>query len=242
MWLTWLWIGLAILFDGLAGLAGGVLPERVLTRYRPALIGFAAGALLGAAFLDVLPNALKESGARALHWTLLTFVAMALFEWSIARHHHRRGRETTESVLPIVLLGSDALHNIGDGAAIAAAFIVSTRLGIVTSLAVIVHEVPEEVGDYVILRMSGLERRRALIALAGVQLSAAIGAVAVLAAWSLFKNVAGVVLALAGGTFLYIGAADLLPHVLRVEAGKPARRSAMIGFIVGVILLIVMSR
>jgi zinc and cadmium transporter len=234
---TWLYVMLAILLDGAAGLTGGLLPEAWLTRYRATLVGFAAGVLLGAALLDILPDAIRAGGVSVLDFTLGTFVVMALFEWAIARHHHRRGEEPTPA-LPVALLGSDALHNIGDGAAIAAAFLLSPRLGVTTALAVIVHEVPEEIGDYALLRAAGLSRRSALLALAGVQLSAGLGAAATLLAWTTLHQISGHVLAIAGGTFLYISGADLLPDVLRVHSGPGPRHGAMLGFLLGLLILV----
>lgn len=236
--IPWVWIVAAILFDGLAALAGGLVGEAWLARHRAGWIGFAAGTLLGATLLDILPEAVEASGATALSWALASFVLMALFEWTVS-HRHRRG--PAAPVLPAALLGSDALHNLGDGAAIAASFVSSPRLGVLTTLAVILHEVPEELGDYVLLRAAGVSRRRALLALAGVQLTAALGAAATLAAWSAFAHLSGVVLAIAAGTFLYIAATDLLPAVLHADEDRPERRSGMLGFLIGAALTVIAS-
>jgi zinc and cadmium transporter len=140
-----------------------------------------------------------------------------------------------------MLLGSDALHNIGDGAAIAAAFLVSPRLGVVTALAVIAHEVPEEIGDYALLRAAGMARGRALLAMAGVQLTAGLGALITVLAASAWAQAAGYVLGLASGTFLYIGATDLLPEVLHERGRETASRQAVLGFGAGVVVAVVKS-
>jgi zinc and cadmium transporter len=134
----------------------------------------------------------------------------------------------------VTLLGSDALHNIGDGATIAAAFLSSTRLGAVTTVAVLAHELPQEVGDYVLLRAAGIRRAPALLRLGAVQLTAAIGAGAVAFASSLFARASGIVLAVAGGTFLHIGATDLLPEVVHGEGEQRGRAGAVLGLLLGI--------
>jgi zinc and cadmium transporter len=229
----WIWIAVAVIIDGAAGLIGGVIPDAWLARRKTGLISFAAGALLAAALLDILPEAIHARGMQALWWALGSFVVGALFEWSLAAHVHRRGG-TAGPASPITLLASDALHNIGDGIAIAAAFLVAVPLGIVTSLAVIVHEVPEELGDYALLRAAGMPKQKALIALGFVQLTAAIGAFGTLVAATQTASLAGIALSISAGTFLFIAIVDLLPEVLRSAVHGRARAEAVIGFLLGV--------
>jgi zinc and cadmium transporter len=224
----WIWIAVAVAVDGAAGLIGGVIPDAWLTRRKTGLIAFAAGALLAAALLDILPEAIHARGLQALWWALGSFVVGAVFEWSLS------ARGTTGPASPITLLASDALHNIGDGIAIAAAFLVAVPLGVVTSLAVIVHEVPEELGDYALLRAAGMPKKRALIALGLVQLTAALGAFGTLVAATQTASLAGIALSISAGTFLFIALVDLLPEVLRSAVRGRARAEAMIGFLLGV--------
>ncbi|HET9987044.1 MAG TPA: ZIP family metal transporter [Kofleriaceae bacterium] len=229
----WIWITAAVIVDGCAGLVGGLIRDVWLERRRSGLIGFAAGALLAAALLDVLPEALRSRGPQALWWALGAFVVGALFEWSLSAHVHRRGG-TPAAAAPLTLLASDALHNVGDGIAIAAAFLVSIPVGVVTSLAVIVHEVPEELGDYALLRASGMKKRTALVALGGVQLTAAVGAFGTLVAATRTAELSGIALAISTGMFLFIATADLLPEVLRTAVRGRARVEAVLGFLLGV--------
>ena len=235
---AWLFITLTIGVDGLAGLTGGLLSDRWLARHQTQLVGFAAGAMLAAVFLDILPETLRTFGEATLGWTFAGFVLMAMLEWLVGHHH--RNQRATPPTLPAALLASDALHNLSDGAAVAAAFLVSTHAGIGVAFAVIAHEVPQEVGDYAILRAAGWRKRRALLALAGVQLTAAAGALGIGLAAERFHDVTAVVRALAAGTFLYIGATDLLPEV---HSGHTARdrRARMMGFLVGVALILVLT-
>ena len=215
--MTVVYIVLAIVLDGGAALVAGLIPERALVAARQPLIGFAAGVLLGTTFLDLLPEALAESagrGALVPGVVLTSLVAMRMLEGWV------RGRPRRQGGLAGVLLGADAIHNVADGAAIAAAFLASPRLGLVTSVAVIAHEVPEEIADYVFLRQGGMTRRRAVLAMAGVQLTAGVGALLTAAGAALWSGVAPVVLALAAGTFLHIVEIDLVPSLLAVGEGR----------------------
>lgn len=236
---VWLLIFFTLLLDGLAGLAGGLLSERWLGRHQAALTGFAAGALLGAVFWDVLPESVDGLGRGALTWTFYGFVTLAIIEWLIGHHHHRGARHAAP-ILPATLLISDALHNIGDGAAIAAAFLISIPAGISVAIAVIAHEIPQEVGDYALLRTAEWKRAQALLALAAVQLTAYLGAAGVILAAERFEYVTTVVLSIAAGTFLYIAATDLLPEI---HAGRtPAdRMERMSGFLAGLGVMALVS-
>jgi zinc and cadmium transporter len=229
----WLYIAIAIVGDGLAGLAGGLLPEGWLERRRALMLAFAAGALLAAALIDILPDALAARGAEAIAWAVAAFAIMAVFERALPGHRHRRAR-AMGPVSPLVLLGSDALHNLADGIAVASTFLRSIELGAITSIAVIVHEVPEEIADYALLRAAGLAKPRALLALGGVQLTAAIGAAGAIVAASATTHVAGVALSISAGTFCYLAAADLLPEVVRVARARHAWPTAIAAFGLGV--------
>jgi zinc and cadmium transporter len=232
-----LYIWLAVLAIGLAGLTGGLLSEQWLRRRLAAFVGFAAGALLAAVFLELLPEAVAAQGPSAFHWAFASFLVLAAVEGLLGRHHHTHDASpgTSSRTLPAALLTSDALHNLGDGAAVAAAFLVSPQAGIATALAIIAHELPQEVGDYALLRATGFSRARALVALSLVQLSAAVGAGAVLLGSHLLQDLEGIVLAIASGTFLYIGATDLLPEM---HAASPAEgRGQWVGVFCGVALV-----
>ena len=135
--------------------------------------------------------------------------------------------------LPPSLLVSDALHNIADGAAVAAGFLISIHVGIAVGIAVIAHEVPQEVGDYAVLRAAGWRRTPALFSLAAVQFTAFPGAAGVLALAERVEHLTAAILSLAAGTFLYIGATDLLPEV-HSDANVKNRSERMFGFLAGI--------
>jgi len=220
-------IALALAVDAAAGLAGGLLSETWLRAHLEPLVGFAAGALIGVAFLDLLPDVAVRLGTLGFALALAAFAGSAVLEWRLDHHHG-----TASGPLPLALLASDALHNTGDGAAVAAAFLVSTHAGIATAAAVIFHEVPQEVGDYALLRAAGWSRARGLLGLFGVQLTAYLGAGVVLLAATHAERVTGIAIALAAGTFLYIGAVDLLPGL------RGGRRPA---FVLGLACMAVLS-
>lgn len=234
---TWMTIALTLAIDAAAGLAGGLLSPRWLARRTLALVGFAAGALLAAAFLDALPEATARLGPSAASWAFGGFVAAALLEWAIGGHGHGGGAPSRQA-LPVVLLAADALHNVVDGAAIAAAWLVSPRAGLATAIAVVAHEVPQEVGDFALLAHAGWSRRRALAALFLVQLTSVAGALGVAAAARTAEMLANVVVAVASGSFLYIGATDLLPELRAQRRG----RLIGVGFVAGAAVVALAGR
>jgi zinc and cadmium transporter len=212
--MIYLWIAIVLVLNGAAGLAGAVIPEAWLERYRTPMLALAAVTLLASGLLELLPEAMVRRGTGAIGWIVGTMVVLGGIELVSRRRHEHHVRP----VSPVALLGSDALHNVSDGMAIAGAFLMSTQVGFVTAAAVIVHEVPEEVADYALLRASGMPRRRALAGLAIVQLTAVIGAAGTLVASSLIARAEGVMLAIACGTFVYIALVNLAPELRRTRA------------------------
>ncbi|HVV87818.1 MAG TPA: ZIP family metal transporter [Kofleriaceae bacterium] len=210
---TWL-LGLAsvivVSLVSLIGLATTVLDERRLRWLATLLVSFAVGALLGDAFLHLIP----ESFARAPEprgASLLVLGGILLFFVVEKLLRHRDAGDTLPPLAAINLLG-DGIHNLLDGMLIGASYLVGPTLGISTTLAVIAHEVPQELGDFGVLVHSGLPVRRA-IALNLLSASAAIaGTVIVLLARG---AVAGGLVPVAAGGFVYIAAADLIPELHR---------------------------
>lgn len=243
---TALYIWVAVLLDSLAGLAGGLLSERWLRRQLSLLVGFAAGALLAAVFLELFPELIAEQGPSAFPWAFGGFLLLCFLEWGLGHRHrhemhpahvHAEGSAHlhTPRTLPVSLLVSDALHNFADGAAVAAAFLVSPSAGVATAVAIIAHEVPQEMGDYALLRAAGFSRSSALLALFGVQLTAFLGAAFVVLGTRFFHDLQGTLLAIASGMFLYIGATDLLPELH--AAGRAGTGRQVLGFVLGIALV-----
>ncbi len=227
--MTLLWIVLATVAGGLLSvLIAATLTVAVLGRLVRQLVSLSAGLLLGVALLHVLPEAFEsEAGAHELFapWLLgLLFFFLrekaALYrhghhhEGDGHEHHHHFDHQQAGRGGWSVLVG-DSIHNFCDGVIIAAAFLADPRLGVVTALAVIAHEVPQEVGDYIVLLNAGLSRRRALAYNALSGLAAVAGGVIgyfVVGPWeSLFPYL----LVVASSSFVYVAVADLLPQLQR---------------------------
>jgi len=228
----WIEVFVAVVLDGGVALVAGLIPEGRVARLQQPLVGLTAGILIGTALLDFLPEAVAGGGNFMVFGTLAgTLVTMAVLEWTVG---HRVTSNTRPRRLAQVLLGADALHNAADGGAIAAAFLTSPRLGMLAPPAVIIHEVPEEVAAYVLLRRAGLSRRRALLAMTGVQMTAAIGALATLVGATVWKEVVSCALAAAAGTFVHIAEVDLIPSAIAQAETRRQRVETVVAFLTGV--------
>jgi zinc and cadmium transporter len=230
--LSWV-IGFSAL-GSIGAVAGSALmllaPERLRRHLVPALASYAAGTLLGAAFLGMIPAALDRAPARSVTTTLLAgMVLFFLLEKIVLWHHcHQEQCEVHGSAGPLILIG-DALHNFVDGVVIAAAFLTAIPLGITTALAVIAHEMPQELGDFAILLESGYSRSKALILNSLSSATTVPGAVIAFFWLDRVREAMPYVLALSAASFLYISAADLIPGLHRqVTPSESLRQLALL--------------
>jgi zinc and cadmium transporter len=214
------WIAIFSLLGSVGAIAGAgtllLAKDHMRPWLLPRLISYAVGTLLGAAFLGMLPRALAgaQSGA-VLSATLLGLIVFFILEkWVLWRHCHQAECDTHSSAGELILVG-DAFHNFVDGFAVAAAFLASIPLGISTSLAVIAHEIPQELGDFAILLESGYTRSRALVynLLSGA--TTLPGALIAYFALSALSAIIPYVLAVSAASFIYIATADLIPGLHR---------------------------
>lgn len=214
------WILVFSLLGSVGAIAGAALflffPDGIRKVLLPCLISYATGTLLGAAFLGMIPSGLKQAPANLVMATVLAgmvlfFVLEKLVIW---RHCHQADCEIHGRAAPLILIG-DAFHNFVDGVVIAAAFLNSVPLGIATALAVIAHEVPQEVGDFAILLDSGYSRSRALL-LNGLSSSATLPGALMAYFWlGETREAVPYILAISAASFIYIAAADLIPALNR---------------------------
>lgn len=206
----------------LATLSGGILSMAVAAlfalgvpqRWLPRLTGFSAGVLLAAALLDLLPEASAELEAQALFATVLAGLIgfFALERIALWRHDHHLDVGAVAGRL--VLLG-DAFHNFVDGMLLAAAFLTAPAVGWAATLAVIAHEIPQEAGDFLLLRLAGYSKARALLYNTLSSLAAVAGGIL---GYFLLEDAHAALpyaLALAAASFLYIAVADLMPFLHR---------------------------
>jgi zinc and cadmium transporter len=178
------------------------------------LVSFAAGSMIAVSFFDLLPEAMAEHGDVMLimEYLVLGFVAFLLIEKAFFYYHCHEENCSRHGSVKLVLIG-DSVHNFLDGVAIAASFLVSPAVGIATTLAIIIHEVPQEFGDVAILLHAGYSKWKALTFNLISGLFAILGGLIGFYYLNQFESLIPFVLALAAGGFIYIAAADLLPEV-----------------------------
>lgn len=241
------WILAACLAGGLVSLAlASIVAFRVQARLVPVLVSYAVGALLGAVFLDILPHLFEKSAdpgptaALILGGILGFFLLEKLLLW---RHHHDHGHGGEEAVSAghahdaahdhgrsgWMILAGDSFHNFTDGVIIASAFLADVKLGVVTAAAIAAHEVPQEVGDFLVLLQSGFSRARALLLNALSSLAAVAGALLGYFWLSTAEQWVPRILAISAAGMLYVAVADLIPGLQRRT--RPAETLAQVAFI-----------
>ena len=252
--MTLLYITLATLAGGLLSvLIAASLTVAMLSRVVRHLVSLSAGVLLGTALLQVLPEAFESKASP--HELFLTLLAGLLFFFLLEKaelyrhdhhhegdgheHHHHFDTEQAGRGGFAVLVG-DSIHNFCDGIIIAAAFLADVHLGVVTSLAIIAHEIPQEVGDFIVLLNAGFSRRKALFYNLLSGLAAVVGGVVgyfVVGPWeSLFPYL----LVVAASSFIYVAVADLLPQLQRKLAWTATL--AQVGWIGAGLALVVAAK
>jgi zinc and cadmium transporter len=215
-----LWIlGFAAL-GSVAAVAGAALllvfPERVRQTLLPGILSYATGSLLAAAFLAMIPSAADALPLTAATGTVLAgIVAFFLLEKMVIWRHSHDGTRVAHGTAGRLILVGDAFHNFTDGVVIAAAFLTSFPLGIAASLAVIAHEVPQEVGDFGILLDSGYSRQNATLYNLLSSITALPGAVAGYLWLAEMTTVTPYILGISAASFIYIAIADLVPALHR---------------------------
>lgn len=206
-----------------------------------ALVGVAVGALLGDAFLHLIPESTEiigfyKSGLMTIFGFLLFFILEKILKW---RHCHNVDCHEGEH-LAGMSLAADSIHNLIDGLIIGGSFMVSPSIGLTTSLAVMLHEIPQEIGDLAILMHSGLGLRKAVIM---NLISAFFSVVGVLCVWVLGNriSVSGELMGMAAGGFIYLAASDLIPELHRHQSkiGESVWQLITVSFGVGIMIFLV---
>lgn len=230
-----------------AGLAALALTVRAT--WVPMLVSYAIGALLGAAFLEVIPHAFEQgephqAAASILGGIFAFFVLEKLLLW---RHCHAENCEVHDQHQAahdhgrsgLLIVVGDSVHNFVDGVLIAAAFLQGTELGIVTAIAIIAHEIPQEVGDFVILLHSGYSKLRALAMNLLSSVATIAGGVLGYFALSLLEGVHAILLGVVAASMIYVAVADLIPGLhRRPELRDTAFQALLIALGIGTIALV----
>jgi len=186
------------------------------------LISFSAGALLGDAFIHLLPEAMEEAIGITVPLAVILgilgfFILEKIIHW---RHCHLPTTKEHHHPLATMNLVGDTFHNFLDGIIIATSYVVSVPLGIATTIAVLLHEIPQEVGDFGVLLYAGYSKRKALMMNFLISLTAILGGIVGLV---LSKNItafSGIMIAFTAGGFIYIATADLIPEMKKEIAIK----------------------
>ena len=246
--LAWI-IAVSVAGGALSVIAAAALTAAVGTHRVNVLISYAIGALLGAAFLEILPHALEHGDPHSMAATVLFgilafFVLEKLVLWRHCHHDHCEAHEARAPANDhgrsgLLILVGDTFHNFVDGILIAAAFLENTQLGIVTALAIIAHEIPQEVGDYLILLHSGYSRARALAFNLLSSLATLVGALLAYFTLSQVSEWIPTLLGLAAASMIYVAVADLIPSLhKRTELKATLQQILLIGLGVASIAIV----
>ncbi len=202
------------LLGGLASLslaAALLINKKVAKKFASLGMPFAAGALLAAVFLDLLPEGAELGDPETLFVSALAGILLFFFaERFIRWFHHHHQHESKDPAVPLLIIG-DTIHNTLDGIAIAAAFLISIPTGIVTTLAVAAHEIPQEVGEFGALLGKGMSRRKVLLANILSSLAATAAAIATYFLGQNTELPLGVIFGLSAGFLLYVALSDIIP-------------------------------
>jgi len=223
-----------ISFIGVFSLA---LSDKILKRYLVVLVGFAAGGLIGGAFLHLLPESVEPEALdteTVFGVFIIGFIIFFAMEKLLWRHCHERTCPIHTFVY--LNLAGDGVHNFIDGLIIAASFLADIYLGFVTTLAVALHEIPQELGDFGVLVYGGLEKKRALMLNFFTALTAVGGGIL---GYFIAPCLGGGILyllPLAAGGFVYIATADLIPE-LHKELDEKKSAAAFAAFLGGIVLM-----
>jgi len=217
-----------------------LLNKTFISKFSFSLVSFAAGALLATAFLDTMREAVELAGKNVFLWVTISIAGFFVIErLFIFLHHHEDEDDKIRLPTPVLLFG-DGLHNFIDGASIAAAFLVSFPLGLVTSLAVFIHEIPHELGDFGILIHKGWGRGKVLWFNIATGFTAMIGAFLAFYMGNISDNIIPIILSITTGNFIYLAATDLLPEIHN-KAKKDLALKESSFFILGIVLVAVLT-
>jgi zinc and cadmium transporter len=216
------------------------LKPKFLNKFVMSLVSLSAGTMMGAVFFHLLPESHHHLEVSQVYQTVLVsflffFLVEKILHW---QHCHKPGCEV-HSFGYMNLIG-DGLHNFIDGLVIAGAYAVDVRMGVITTLAVIIHELPQEIGDFGVLIHAGFSKRKALLFNLASALTAVIGALVgifLLGSEAPFQDY---LLPIAAGGFLYISASDLLPEMRKEPMGKKLLLSVLM-FLLGIMLMLAMT-
>ncbi len=227
----------------LIGIATLWLKEQQLKKILLYLVSFSVGALFGDAFIHLIPEAIEETGFGLsislfiLFGIFFSFIVEKFLRW---RHCHiPTSTEHPHSFAYMNLFG-DAIHNLIDGLIIGGSYVVNIPVGIATTLAVIFHEIPQELGDFGVLVHGGFSKKKALCLNLLTALTAIIGTILALMFGSNLEEFTPLLLSFAAGNFIYIAGSDLIPEIRKDEANLKKSTMQTISIILGVCMMLIL--
>lgn len=240
-----LWILLATFINGLIGLIGIFslwMKEKFFKKIIMILVAFSAGALLSGAFFHLMAEALDIlSPARAFAYMLIGFILFFVVERFLHWHHchHHGGKCKVHPVSYLIVFG-DSIHNLIDGIIIGVSFLVSIPFGTITTLLIIGHEIPQELGNFGVLVYGGFDKTKALVYSFISQLTCVVGGVLGYVFSSRIEGIVPFILPFAAGGFIYIAASDLIPELHK----EPKLMKSLLSFsffIIGIVFMFMLK-
>lgn len=222
----------------LAGIIFLAFRKKTLNKILLLLVGFSAGTLIGGAFLHLIPEAVEEGGWDNVSIAILIgfslfFVIERILKW---HHCHEQNNKCDVHTFAYTNLIGDGMHNFIDGLIIATSFSIDYKLGIATTIAVITHELPQEISDFGVLIYAGFSRMKALLFNFASAMLAIVGALVGYLLSSRVENIMYLLLSFAAGGFIYIAASDLVPELHKEKNLKKTILSFTL-FVIGVVFM-----
>ncbi|MCC7570759.1 ZIP family metal transporter [Candidatus Micrarchaeota archaeon] len=217
--IVWAYSLVSVIFVSLmslVGVFGFFIKEKTMNKTLLFLVSFSAGSLLGGAFLHLLPEVVEEKGfgpeigLAVLAGLTVFFVLEKFIHW---RHCHIPTSKNHPHPFAYMNLVGDGLHNFIDGIVIGVTYLVSIPLGISTTLAVVFHEIPQEIGDFGVLLHGGFDKKKALLLNFLTALTAIVGTVVGLIVGNMFEELTIFIIPFTAGGFIYIAGSDLIPEL-----------------------------
>jgi len=223
----------------LVGLIFLVWREETISKWLLSLVALSAGTMIGGAFLHLLPEAASffPNLESVFYILIISFGVFFLIEKFLHWRHCHRGNCDIHTFGTMNLIG-DGIHNFIDGLIIAATFLVSVKLGFITSIAIALHEIPQEIGDFGVLLHSGYNKKKALWANFFTALTAVLGGIIGYFISSYATNFISYLLPFAAGGFIYIAMSDLMPEIRKETSLKKSLLSFSF-FVLGVVIMYV---
>jgi len=220
----------------LIGIFALLFKEKILNKILILLIGFSAGGLIGGAFLHLIPESLEEIEPHACFlYVIIGFILFFILERYFHWRHCHEGKCDIHAFTYLNLIG-DGIHNFADGLVIGASFMVNINFGIITSLVIIAHEIPQEIGDFGVLIYGGFSKAKALFFNFLSAITCIIGAGMGYLLAEGIKDFSRILLPVTAGGFIYIAACDLIPE-LHKQPGLKRASFSILAFILGILFI-----